>query len=210
MASWLTRSPLRHTRRIVHRLPADEAQDRGERQSKNASPANTVTKLEVPGEATPGKIGQHGKHNRSLRALRSLVPIEHPGAAGRCVGRPARSAGYLTILLRIPFQEVVRRVSAELAELGFDDLRPAHTAVFQHLSSEGSRLTSLAERAQISKQATDRRAALVFPTDRGWEQIRTALSIIAEIEAEWTRRLGGKGMQQLRELLSELGAATQQ
>jgi DNA-binding MarR family transcriptional regulator len=134
------------------------------------------------------------------------------------------------ILLRIPFQEVVRRISAEVPEHGFDDLRPAHTAVFQHISSQGSRLTSLAKRAQISKQSmgylvdyleqhgyverrpdpTDRRAALVFLTDRGWEQIRTSLSIIAAIEEEWTRRLGEEDMQQLRQLLSKLGTAIQQ
>jgi DNA-binding MarR family transcriptional regulator len=134
------------------------------------------------------------------------------------------------ILLRKPFQEVVRRVSAGLAELGFDDIRPAHTAVFQHLSSDGSRLTDLAERAQITKQSmgylvdyleqrgyverradpTDRRATLVFPTDRGWQQIRAALSIIATVEEEWTRRLGTRGMQQLRELLTQLDATTEQ
>jgi DNA-binding MarR family transcriptional regulator len=134
------------------------------------------------------------------------------------------------ILLRTPFQEVVGRVSAGLAELGFDDIRPAHTAVFQHLSSKGSRLTDLAERAQISKQSmgylvdyleqhgyverrpdpTDRRATLVFPTDRGWQQIRAALSVIAALEDEWTDRLGIQGMQHLRELLAQLGPAGDQ
>src|SRR5580698_68629 len=56
----------------------------------------------------------------------------------------------LGILLRIPFQEVVRRVSAGLAEAGFADLRPAHTAVFQHIDVDGSRVTDLAERARRS------------------------------------------------------------
>jgi DNA-binding MarR family transcriptional regulator len=57
---------------------------------------------------------------------------------------------------------------------------------------------------------TDRRATLVFPTDRGWQQIRAALTIIAKVEEEWTRRLGTRGMQQLRELLTELDATTEQ
>ena len=150
--------------------------------------------------------------------------------SGALPGSSGHERPNIGILLRIPFQEVVGRVNVELAELGFDDLRPAHTVVFQHLSSEGSRLTSLAKRAQISKQSmgylvdyleqrgyverrpdpTDRRAALVFPTDRGWEQIRAALSIIAAIEEEWTRQLGEKDMQQLRQLLRKLGTATQQ
>lgn len=130
----------------------------------------------------------------------------------------------LGILLRIPFQEVVRRVSTELAEAGFDDLRPAHTAVFQHIDSTGSRLTDLAERAQITKQSmgylvdyleqhsylerhpapNDRRASLICLTERGWAQINAALAIIANVEKEWTRTLGAQQMRQLRKLLSQL------
>src|SRR5919199_3563764 len=92
------------------------------------------------------------------------------------------------ILLRAPLQEVVRRVSEGLSEAGFDDIRPAHTAVFQHIRAEGSRLSELAERAQLTKQSmgylvdylerhgyverkpdvTDRRAALICLTPRGW------------------------------------------
>ena len=134
----------------------------------------------------------------------------------------------LGILLRDPFQEVVRRVSVGLAEAGFDDLRPAHTAVFQHIEAGGSRLTELAERAQITKQSmgylidyleqrgylerrrdpSDRRAALISLTDRGWEQVRAALRIIATVEDEWSRGLGQPRMEQLRELLGDLRQLT--
>ena len=134
------------------------------------------------------------------------------------------------ILLRAPFQEVVRRVSEGLAEAGFGDVRPAHTAVFQHIRAEGSRLSELAERAQLAKQSMgylvdyleergyverrpdprDRRAALIVLTERGWDEVRTALRIIAEIEEEWTRRLGKRRMAQLRELLGALGRTSEQ
>jgi DNA-binding MarR family transcriptional regulator len=145
-------------------------------------------------------------------------------------GKPALpgSSGHerpnLGVLLRDPFQEVVRRVSIGLADAGFDDLRPAHTVVFQHIEAGGSRLTDLAERAQITKQSmgylidyleqrgylerrpdpSDRRAALISLTDRGWEQVRAALRIIATIEEEWTSVLGRPRMEQLRELLGDL------
>src|SRR5882724_435942 len=132
------------------------------------------------------------------------------------------------ILLRLVLQEVVRGVSAGLSEAGFEDIRPAHTAVFQHIEADGSRLTDLAERAQITKQSmgylvdyleqrgylerrpdpSDRRAALISLTDRGWEQVRAALKIIATIEEEWASELGQPRMQQLRELLGELGQLT--
>jgi DNA-binding MarR family transcriptional regulator len=130
------------------------------------------------------------------------------------------------ILLRGPFQEIVRRIAEGLAEAGFDDIRPAHTPVFQHIKAEGSRLSELAERAQITKQSmgylvdyleahgyverradpSDRRASLIFLTERGWAEVREALRIIAGIEQEWARRLGQRRMEQLRELLTELNA----
>jgi DNA-binding MarR family transcriptional regulator len=133
------------------------------------------------------------------------------------------------ILLRLPFQEVVTRVAAGLAEAGFDDVRPAHTAVFQHITAEGSRLSDLAERAQLTKQSvgylvdyleehgyverkpdpTDRRAILICLTERGWDEIREALRIIAELEQEWADRLGEDRIEELRGLLAELGASAE-
>jgi DNA-binding MarR family transcriptional regulator len=132
----------------------------------------------------------------------------------------------LGILLRALSQDVVQRVSVGLAEAGFGDVRPAHTAVFQHIDADGTRLTDLAESAQITKQSmgylvdyleergylerrpdpTDRRVALIALTDRGWEQVGEALKIIAGVEQEWARRLGKRRLQQLRELLTELDA----
>src|SRR5436305_7890165 len=132
------------------------------------------------------------------------------------------------ILFRDIHQDVVRRVTAALAEAGFDDVRPAHTAVFQYIKAEGSRLTDLAEQAQITKQSmgylvdyleergylerrpdpSDRRAALICLTDRAWAQIHAALATIATLEQEWTHALGKQRMQQLRQLLTELGQAT--
>jgi DNA-binding MarR family transcriptional regulator len=66
----------------------------------------------------------------------------------------------------------------------------------------------LEQRGYLERRAdpTDRRATLVFATERGWQQIRAALSVITTIEEEWSRRLGPKRMHQLRELLSQLAA----
>jgi len=128
------------------------------------------------------------------------------------------------ILLRRLSQDVVQRVSDGLVEAGFDDVRPAHTAVFQHIEGDGSRLTDLAERAQITKQSmgylvdyleergylerrpdpADRRVALICLTERGWEEVEAALAIIARVEEDWSRRLGQPRLELLRELLDEL------
>ncbi len=132
------------------------------------------------------------------------------------------------ILFRLLHQEVVQRVSSGIADVGFEDIRPAHTAVFQHIEADGSRLTDLAERAQITKQSmgylvdyleqhgylerrpdpNDRRVTLICLTDRGWAQIQAALATIATLEDEWTHELGAKPMQQLRKLLIQLAQTT--
>ena len=115
-------------------------------------------------------------------------------------------------------------MSTGLARAGFEDIRPAHTAVFQHIQADGSRLTDLADRAQITKQSMgylvdyleqqgylerstdpdDRRVTLIGLTDRGWDQVRAALTIIATIEQQWTARIGERQMNQLRKALNDL------
>lgn len=133
----------------------------------------------------------------------------------------------LGILLRVPYQEVVRRVTAGMSEAGFHDLRPAHSVVFQHIDAGGSRLTTLADRAQMTKQSmgylvdylerhgylerrrdpSDRRAALISLTGQGWAVVRASLAVIATLEEEWTRELGEEETQRLRETLGKLGRA---
>jgi DNA-binding MarR family transcriptional regulator len=134
------------------------------------------------------------------------------------------------ILLRVLYQEIVRGVGAGMSQAGFEDIRPAHTAVFQHIDAEGSRLTDLAERAQITKQSmgylvdyleqrgylerrpdpSDRRVTLIFLTERGWDQIRAALTVITAIEQQWTDRIGERRMKQLRDALNELASSPDQ
>jgi DNA-binding MarR family transcriptional regulator len=50
----------------------------------------------------------------------------------------------------------------------------------------------------------DRRAKLVRPTPRGRQVYAIARRAIADIEREWTERMGAAKMRRLRELLAEL------
>ena len=59
---------------------------------------------------------------------------------------------YLPPLLRIPYQAFIAQLHDELSAAGYPDIRPTHGIVFQHLHAEGSRVTELAERSQVSKQ----------------------------------------------------------
>src|SRR5262245_6663927 len=56
-------------------------------------------------------------------------------------------------LLRIPREVAIKQVVAGLVAAGFGDVRPAHFTVFQHMSTEGIRLTALAEAALMTKQS---------------------------------------------------------
>jgi DNA-binding MarR family transcriptional regulator len=139
----------------------------------------------------------------------------------------ARSAPEnFAILLREPFRAGTELLHRRLAERGHPEIRPPHGNVMQFLDDGGTRVSELAERAQITKQSMaelvahlerlgyvervpdpiDRRAKLVRATPRGKQLYAIAREVVAEIEADWTRRLGKAKMRKLRELLEELNA----
>jgi DNA-binding MarR family transcriptional regulator len=133
----------------------------------------------------------------------------------------------LAILLREPFRAMNARLLARLAERGHPEVRSAHGNVFQYLDDDGTRVSLLAERAQVTKQAMaqlvahledhgyvervadprDGRAKLVRATDRGREVFAIARKVVAEIDAQLTERLGEAKLRRLRALLEELDAA---
>jgi DNA-binding MarR family transcriptional regulator len=139
---------------------------------------------------------------------------------------PARPALNLGILLREPFRLGSEVLHERLAESGHPEVRTPHGNVFQFLDAEGTRVSVLAQRGQMTKQSmaelvahlerhgyvervpdpSDRRAKLVRATPRGAEVYAIARNVVAEIEAEWTERLGQAKMRRLRELLEELNA----
>ncbi len=114
-----------------------------------------------------------------------------------------------------------------LADAGYPDVRPAHGTVFGVIDAEGSRVTELAARAGMSKQAMgelvayleatgyvtrapdprDRRARLVQLTRRGWECIAAGRRIMEELEDEWGDRYGARRVAALRTALEEIDAA---
>lgn len=132
------------------------------------------------------------------------------------------------LLLFIPYRAMEARVFAALAEAGYDDFTPAQARVFQRIADEGSRLTDLAEQAQITKQSagflvdqleragyvqrvpdpTDARARLIRVAERGAKAIPVAAAVVADVEAEWTAHLGKQRMHQLRQLLARLREIT--
>lgn len=133
----------------------------------------------------------------------------------------------LAILLREPFRAMNARLLERLAERGHPEVRSSHGNVLQSLDDDGTRVSLLAERAQVSKQAMaqliahleahgyvervadprDGRAKLVRATDRGRDVYAIAREVVAEVDAQLIERLGEAKLHRLRTLLQELDAA---
>ena len=106
--------------------------------------------------------------------------------------------------------------------------KPKYSAVFAQISPDGSRLTELARRANMSPQAMgelvdelvdmryvvrrpdpdDGRAKLIVLTKRGRDAVAAARVTIDGIEKQVTAILGERGHRELRRLLSKLLDAT--
>jgi DNA-binding MarR family transcriptional regulator len=133
----------------------------------------------------------------------------------------------VVVLLREAFVALNDLVLPRLAEHGHTDVRPAHGAVFQYLDDSGTTVSTLAERAQMTKQAMgelvahlethgyvvrvpdpqDRRAKLVQPTERGREVFDIAQSLAPEIERRISRLIGARRLKELRTDLETIRAA---
>jgi DNA-binding MarR family transcriptional regulator len=134
----------------------------------------------------------------------------------------------LGLLLFIPYRAMESRVFAALVEAGFDDFTLAQARVLQRLGPDGTRLTELAEAAQVTKQTashlvdqlertgyvrrtpdpTDARARLVRLAARGLAALRVADAVVGEVEAKWRAHLGDRRWRQLREALTSLREIT--
>jgi DNA-binding MarR family transcriptional regulator len=132
------------------------------------------------------------------------------------------------LLLFIPYRAMDTRVFQAMAAAGFDDVTPAQSRIFQRIGPDGTRLTELAEQAQVTKQTagflvdqleragyvertpdpTDARARLVRITDKGADAVPIGNAAVAEIEGEWSAHLGPRRMAQLRDILTRLREIT--
>ena len=104
----------------------------------------------------------------------------------------------------------------------------AQSRLAQRIADEGSRLTDLADRAQVTKQTasllvaalereglvervpdpSDGRARLIRLSARGREAAGQAMQVVMAVEQEWTEHLGHELAGQLREGLLKLREIT--
>ena len=128
------------------------------------------------------------------------------------------------LLLFIPYRAMEDEVLTRLSAAGFGEITLARARVFQRIDAGGSRLTDLAQRAQVTKQTAaglvdeleragyvervpdpgDARARLIRVAARGAAAVEVAAGVVAEVEDRWMRHLGRKRMSELRATLAQL------
>ena len=122
---------------------------------------------------------------------------------------------------RLVDEAAIARINAEA---GRPVVRRALLALFPHIAFEGTRLTTLAERLGVTKQAvsktvgelveqgvlelvddpSDGRARLVRFTAHGTDAIRHGLGVLGALEAEMAERIGPDRMEALHDALAAL------
>jgi DNA-binding MarR family transcriptional regulator len=131
-------------------------------------------------------------------------------------------------LLQIAHDLAEDELFSRLCKSGFPELRPTHGCVFSTISRGGDRLTVLAERAGMTKQAvgevvseleqigyvervpdpSDGRAKIIQLTERGRAAWEFGWRVIGDIRGQWEKRYGRERVREMIELLSEIAAET--
>jgi DNA-binding MarR family transcriptional regulator len=104
---------------------------------------------------------------------------------------------------------------------GYPEIRPVHLSVMRQMDMGGTRITTIADRARITKQAisqfiaesedlglverrpdpTDGRAKVVCFTDRGLQLLRDSQAIFSAFEADLSDMLGKRAFNEMKAAL---------
>ena len=145
---------------------------------------------------------------RDERALRARLEVEKRASTIQVLFKVAR------LLDEAALERVAERTKGPR-------LRRSHTALFPHIALEGTRITDLADKLGITKQAVsklvddlealgvlsrepdpqDARARLVVFTKRGKEGLFEGLAVLGALEDELASWIGANRMAQLRAAL---------
>jgi len=130
----------------------------------------------------------------------------------------------LGLLLRLAHQHWTQAVEAALDEAGFGDIRPPHANVFTFARPEGIQVSELTKLAHVRKQTmtqaveelerlgyverrpdpNDRRARLVFLTERGKGVRPIAMATGRLVDERWAELAGSEEIEQIKHALQRL------
>jgi DNA-binding MarR family transcriptional regulator len=129
-------------------------------------------------------------------------------------------------LLQNGFDAFAEELAQRIAQTPYSDVRVSYGCVFGNIDPDGTRLTDLAQRANMTKQSVgevatelerrgylervpdpaDGRAKIIRLTDRGREAQALGFRIIGEIEQEWAEQFGAERVAALRDALEVVTA----
>jgi DNA-binding MarR family transcriptional regulator len=147
-----------------------------------------------------------------------------PKAVGAEQLARARAGNLRQLLLRAS-RVINQDVTAVLRAAGFEDLKNSQVFCLAHIDLDGTSIVDLAERSHVSKQAasklvgelvalgllstsravSDGRAILVQFTPRGRSMMMLSFELFADLEREYSRRLGAQTYTALKRGLRTLG-----
>jgi DNA-binding MarR family transcriptional regulator len=134
----------------------------------------------------------------------------------------------LPVLMLVAHRHVESQVMVALAGAGYDDITLAQARLLQRLAPDGSRLTDLAQQAQVTKQSAgflidqlermgyvervpdpvDARARLVRMARRGRAAGVVAGEVVVQVERQWRAHLGDSAYDELAHHMEKLREIT--
>jgi DNA-binding MarR family transcriptional regulator len=133
----------------------------------------------------------------------------------------------LATLMFVSYRAMDERVREAMRDAGYD-VTVAQARLAQRIAEDGTRLTELADRAQVTKQTAsllvaalereglvervpdpdDGRARLIRLSARGRAAAQRAMEVVIGVEREWAEHLGPELTDRLREGLVRLREVT--
>ena len=137
---------------------------------------------------------------------------------------PSRTGADLALLLLAGFRTLADQATAELAQRGYEDVRPVHDFALRAILSGADSASELGRRMSVTKQAaaktlssleerryvtrepdsTDRRRTRIRVTDRGLAMLHEGETIFNELREQWEQQVGTASLSSLEETLREL------
>jgi DNA-binding MarR family transcriptional regulator len=132
--------------------------------------------------------------------------------------------GHVGRLLLRAHRDFSARAITKIRERGYTGLSIAHIAILPHLDDLGVRVSTLAERAGMTKQGmgqlvldierqgyvervldpSDGRAALIRFTSQGIKLLTDAVAVTQAVESEYAEILGSAGLADFKDALTKL------
>jgi DNA-binding MarR family transcriptional regulator len=137
---------------------------------------------------------------------------------------PSRTGADLALLLLAGFRTLADQATAELAQRGYEDVRPVHDFALRAIISGADSAAELGRRMSVTKHAaaktiallekrryvtrepdsTDRRRTRIRVTDRGLTMLQEGETIFDELREQWEQQVGTASLSSLEETLRKL------